>query len=221
MNQRSCIFLFILGFLVSLIVAGYQSVPGYMDDAYYYLGGLQLVRGEGFSEPIIWNYLDNPQDIPHPSHGYWMPLASIVAAAGMALTGNHEFNSARVGFLVLAALVPVVTAKISFQLSGRKSWSWISGLLAVFSGFYLPYVTTTDNFTIYLLFGGILFLLLPITTEKKSWTLLLLGVVSGIFHLSRSDGVLWLPTLSLMVVYAQYNNGVNIKKILLKQNFLL
>jgi len=215
MSWRNYILLSILGIVVLLIAASFQTVPGYMDDDYYYLGGLQLVRGEGFTEPILWNFLDNPQGLPHPSHGYWMPLASLVAAFGMWLTGIHNFGAARVGFLILAAFVPLITAKLSFQLSGKKSWALISGLLAIFSGFYLPYMTITDNFTIYLLFGGILFLLLHKITTGTSWVLLCTGIIIGILHLSRSDGILWLLLISLVLAYQQIKNRISIKRIIL------
>ncbi len=39
--------------------------------------------GYGFSEMVLWNFLDDPEGLPHPSHGYWMPLVSILSAAGM------------------------------------------------------------------------------------------------------------------------------------------
>ena len=39
-----------------------------------------------------------------PAFSYWMPLASLLAAAGMALTGETDFFSARLVFLLLAGL---------------------------------------------------------------------------------------------------------------------
>ena len=62
--------LFILGFGVVIALAALQTTPGYMDSDYYYAGGLQLARGEGFWEKFIWNFLDDPGELPHPSHGY-------------------------------------------------------------------------------------------------------------------------------------------------------
>jgi hypothetical protein len=106
MTRRGYIFLFVLALVVQIAIASFQEIPGYLDADYYFGGGLQLVRGNGFSEPYIWNYLDEPQALPHPSHGYWMPLASIVAAFGMFVTGEHTYAAARLGFILLAALVP-------------------------------------------------------------------------------------------------------------------
>jgi hypothetical protein len=104
-----------------------------MDASYYMAGGIWLADGDGFNEQILWNYLDDPHGLPHPSHGYWMPLTSVLAAQGMRLTGTHTFTSARHGFLLLAALIPVITAWLSYRLSGRRDWR--SGrIIAAISG---------------------------------------------------------------------------------------
>ena len=99
MNWRTYLFLFILGLLVSLGVASFQKLPGYLDSDYYFVGGLQLVQGKGFTEPFLWNYLDNPAGLPHPSHTYWLPLSSILAAISMYLTGQHTYTAARLIFI--------------------------------------------------------------------------------------------------------------------------
>ena len=62
--------------LLGLLVAGLGSIwiqaPGYMDADYYFATGQELSRGRGFVEPFIWNYLDDPSGLPHPSHLYWL-----------------------------------------------------------------------------------------------------------------------------------------------------
>ena len=79
MKLRAYVILFLLGLFLAVGVASLQDLPGYMDSDYYFAGGLQLLQGNGFTEPFLWNYLDDPVGIPHPSHAYWFPLASILA----------------------------------------------------------------------------------------------------------------------------------------------
>ena len=110
MKPRELAILLLVAGLFYLAVASLQHAPGYMDADYYYAGGLRLAQGHGFSEMVLWNYLDNPQSLPHPSHGYWFPLASMVAAAGMWLSGAQSFFGARMLFLLIAALVAPATA---------------------------------------------------------------------------------------------------------------
>jgi len=189
MKRSDLIFLFIIGLIFNIALATYQGAPGYMDADYYYAGGLRLVQGHGFSETYLWNYLDDPQSLPHPSHGYWFPLASILAAAGMLITGQHTFFGARVGFILVAALVPPVTAALAFKISSRREIALAAGMLAAFCGYHAPFMPTTDNFGLFMLLGGLFFLVLM---RKERRSALLLGVIAGFMNLSRSDGLIWL-----------------------------
>ena len=93
MKPRHYFFIFLIGLIVRIGVGLLQNNPGYMDADYYFIGGRNLAEGNGFSEFVIWNYLDNPSKIPHPSDGYWMPFASILAAIGMILTQSQQYFS--------------------------------------------------------------------------------------------------------------------------------
>jgi hypothetical protein len=210
MSHRNLLLLFLLGLAVPLAIAQFQSLPGYMDADYYFGGGIQLAKGNGFTEPYLWNYLSDPQGLPAPSHAYWMPLASIVAAAGMWLTGQTTFASARLGFILLAALVPPLTALLAFRLTSNRTLSLLSGLLACFPIYYAPFLPVTDNYAIYMLLGISFFLLLssliesttadqlPFTNYRSLITFFSLGLLSALMTLARSDGLLWLG-LSLLV----------------------
>ena len=189
MPRRAYLLLFLLGLLAVCMVAFFQPVPGTMDEDYYFAGGIRLAQGHGFTETYLWNYLDNPQSLPHPSHGYWFPLASIIAAAGMFLTGQQTFFGARLGFILIAALIPPVTASLAYTFSSRRDVSLISGLLAVFPTYQIVFLPTTENFGLFILFGGLFFTLF-IRPDKKS--IFALGLIVGLMNLARSDGILWL-----------------------------
>jgi hypothetical protein len=192
----------IFGLLIPLAVAKFQPSPGYMDADYYYAGGARLAGGHGFSEMILWNYLDDPAGLPHASHAYWMPLASIIAAVGMGLTRTIDFSSARLGFLLLAAAIPPLTALLGYTITNRRDFALAAGFLAVFSGYYLPYYSTTDTFGIYMVLGIAFFLLLGLGITRQDnrnriFIFIGLGAIAGLAHLSRADGLIWLAIASL------------------------
>jgi len=199
MKTRTLIYLYLLALGMLLIVASFQFTPGYMDAEYYFLGGQRLAAGYGFSEPILWNYLDDPDGIPHPSHAYWMPLASILSAAGMLVGGNTLFTSARVIFLSLGAAVAPLTALLAYALVKRQQPAFLAGLLAAIPGFYLPYMATVDTFGLSMVLGAIWMLAIHSVQEKLDhggeislWKQAgLMGFVSGLAHLARADGILW------------------------------
>ncbi len=197
MKKLDYLVLFLLSVLVLSLVGYFQSSPGYMDADYYFAGGTLLAENRGLNEPFIWNYLDNPQSVPHPAFTYWMPLAALISAASMAVTQQVDYSSARIGFLLLAASIAPLTAYLSYRLN-RTRWSaLISGGLAIIAGFYLAYLPTTDTFAIYMLLGTLL-LLLAIPQEnppgRLRWFLIpwLAGILAGLMNLARADGILWL-----------------------------
>ncbi len=201
MRARETIFLFLFGLITVSGVALFQSTPGYMDAEYYYTGGLRIATGKGFTEPFLWNYLDDPQGLPHPSHAYWMPLASLLVALGMKLSGAVVFNTGRLGFLLIAGCIPPISASLSLVISKRRDFALLAGILAGIPSFYLSYLGTTDTFGIYMLLGGLWFVILhtfasgdgsSVQIKQNGRFALGLGLISGLLHLARADGILWL-----------------------------
>ena len=204
MTRHDYLILFLVGIIVALIAAVFEPVPGYMDAEYYYASGLQIASGNGFFEPFLWNYLDDPAGIPHPSHTYWMPFAAVLAAAGMFLTGLKDFLSARLVFIILAGLLPGFAAFISYRLTGKRIQALLAGAFALFPGFYLIYNSNTETFTLYMLLGALIILVafsnFSLFNQKPILRYLFLGVLAGLMHLCRADGFIWLIPGILLVV---------------------
>lgn len=198
MNWRHYAILFSVGLLVPFAVSRFQDLPGYMDADYYFAGGIQLAEGKGFTEPYIWNYLSDPQGLPNPSHAYWMPLASIVSALGMWLTGLTTYASGRAPFILLSACVPVLTATLAFNISGQTLLAMVSGLLSIFSMYYAPFMPVPDNYALYMILGATFLILAP---RKQKWIPIVLGALAGLLTLARSDGLLWLGLAGLTVMW--------------------
>ncbi len=196
MKIRSYALLALLGIALAFGVAQFQKFPGYLDSDYYFAGGLQLATGKGFTEPYLWNYLDNPAGLPHPSHTYWMPLSSLVSAAGMWLTQSTSYPAGRLGFLLLAALAPVITAALAYKFTCRPGLAMASGLLAVFSVYYVPFMPVPDNYGPYLVLGGLFFLAMG---WRSPASYLVLGAISALLTLARSDGLLWLAITGVII----------------------
>jgi hypothetical protein len=213
MSWRSYFLLFLIGLIGPIFISRFQYAPGYMDADYYFAGGIRLSEGYGFSEMFLWNFLDNPTGLPHPSHGYWMPLVAILSAAGMKVIGEPNFSSGRLVFLFLAAMIPPLTAGLAMRLHHRRDFALLAGLLAVFPGFYLPYLSTTDIFGPYMILGILFLLILPwgnfVETPASNYSFIrffLLGLTAGLMHLGRADGVIWVFLALSMVIFLCVRN---------------
>jgi hypothetical protein len=203
MSRRRWLVLFALGLIVACLAALWVRVPGYMDADYYDAVAERLASGQGFTEPFLWNYLDDPSGLPHASHLYWMPLTSIVAAMPMVVFGIG-FRVAQIPFTLLTATLPLLTAASALRLGLSERKAWLSGLLACTSGFYLPYFVTTDNFSLFAVLGSLALLMMAVAVKRPSmirW--LLVGALIGLAHLARADGLLLLVPAMFAIWYAK------------------
>ncbi|MBN1439566.1 MAG: hypothetical protein JW929_09165 [Anaerolineales bacterium] len=174
--------------------------PGTMDACYYYSGGVNLVRGTGWQEFFLWNYLDEEAEIPYPAYQYWMPLASFVAAAGMGLLGEG-FRQAQAPLLLLAVSFPWLAFLTGKQLTGSFRVGILAGFFAIGSGFYTVYWLNTESFLIYAWIGGLTLLLAARSGRSQTRRrVFLIGALCGLAHLARADGILLLGVAAILIL---------------------
>ncbi|MCG3208759.1 MAG: hypothetical protein FOGNACKC_02371 [Anaerolineae bacterium] len=212
-KKSDYIWLLTLALLVRGLAAWPQQQPNYMDAAYYTVTGQNLAQGRGFVEDFVWNYLGNPGSPPQPSHLYWPPLTSLLAAAGMLLGGDN-YRAAQIGFVLVSALLAPLAAYSAIALGGRRWHAWLAGLLAIFSGFYFPYWTAIDSFALFGVTGSLALLLASESERIKveggrmnfsafclpPSSLFFAGLLAGLAHLTRADGVLIFVSIELFLL---------------------
>jgi 4-amino-4-deoxy-L-arabinose transferase-like glycosyltransferase len=209
-QRRDLFWLFVLALALRLLATISIRQPGYMDAAYYYDIALNLAHGQGLTEPFLWNYLDNPAGLPHPSHLYWMPLPTLVAWTGLTLFGQ-TYRAAQIPFAILSALLPLVSYWVALQTTGSRRHAWLAGLLTVFSGFYVLYWSHADNFTPFALAGSLSLVAAWRASQARRKSearglALGAGVLVGLAHLSRADGPLLLVAIAISNVKRQTPN---------------
>ncbi len=183
-----------LSLAVRLVVAVLVRRPGYMDVAYYAAGAVRLAQGGGLSEPFLWNYLDDPVALPRPGFLYWMPLPSLLAAP-FAFLFPGSFFALQLPFVLISALIPLVAYTIAWDIAGQRRTAWLAALLTLFSGFFFPYWNLPETFAPFALWGSVA---LWLTGKWPNWRAgLLTGVLVGLAHLTRADGILLLPVVAL------------------------
>lgn len=224
MSKKEYLLLYLISISIYSVVVVLQKSPGYMDAQYYYAGALQLINGKGWVEPYIWNYMNISSQLPVPSFLYWMPLTSILAALGMFVFHSTSYLAARLPFLLLAGLIPPFTAFWTAKFTPEKRNIWLGALVALFCGYYLPFITHTDTFVPYFILGSLFFLIIERlirdgqTYKAIQWPLYL-GIIAGCMHLSRADGILWIGAAILVIIIIDLSNhskgSKSIQKLLL------
>jgi 4-amino-4-deoxy-L-arabinose transferase-like glycosyltransferase len=201
-RTRWLLALLLAALIVSLLEAFYISQPGTMDACYYYSGGLNIFQGRGMNEYFYWNYLEGSGALPHPGFLYWMPLTSFVAASGMFLL-QDGFRQAQIPFLLLSLAFPLWVYWLGFKLTASFRMSIVAGFLSIFSGFYAIYWLNTESFLLFAWIGSLTFYCLSVLLEEPRWYLsIVTGILCGLAHLTRADGILLVPLACLAILVA-------------------
>ncbi len=195
MNDRTTrwdfLWLAVVALCVQAFWAGRITHPTYFDAYYYTINAQQLADGKGFTEPIIWQYLSAPEGVPAPAFTYWMPLTSLVAAAGLTLV--HTFRGAQLPFWLMAGLLPWLSYAICWQLTRQRTQARMAALMTAAGGYYAAYWVQPTTFVLFAWVAGGCLLVLGWAVERKtavSW--FIAGLLAGLSHLTRTDGILLL-----------------------------
>lgn len=214
-------FVWLGGLVIVCLAAVFQSSPGYMDAEYYFLGGRLTWQGEAFREPFLWNYLADPKNLPAPAFTYWMPLASVIAWLGMLLGNEASFEIARLAFLLLSSFISPLTYALSWQIKGQRFTALFAALIAWLPMYFLAYLTTTDTFAVYMILGSVWLVLAGKIPELGKRGGLLSGMISGLMHLARADGLLWMLMFLTMLVLDRVKKWRQQEKFLAFSSLLL
>jgi len=199
----------IVGLLVQAFWTSRLSAPTYMDAYYYTTNGHRLAHGDGFSEMIIWQFLDDPQGVPTPSHTYWMPFPSMMAAGGYLV--RDDFRGAQLLFWLLAGLLPALAYVISHWLTAERWQGWVAAMLVATGGYYVTYMGQPSSFTPFAWAGAFTLLAIALASNstaemlhpgsrfKRRYLWAVTGIAAGLAHLTRADGIL---LFFLAVVFA-------------------
>ncbi len=171
--------------------------PPYTDPAYYDMVARQLASGHGFTAPVIWSFLEVgsriPPDplLPVASNGHWMPLTSIVAAAGMALFGPG-WRAGQVPMVLLSSALVPFTYLVGWQLWQSRGVALGAATLALFSGPLLIAAPLVANYAVFGVTGaGALYASCrAVSARRPGLWLVAAGLAAGLATLTRVDGLL-------------------------------
>ena len=187
-----------LGLVVFRVLSAALVVtqPGFTDAYYYVDVAKRLAHGQGLTADFIWNFLEAPrlEALPVPSHRFWMPLATVVQAMGIAalepLLGT--FRSAQAAIIAVAAFVPAA-AHISARSIGASSRAaLVAAALAGLGGFtFAPAWVTLDSFAIAALVGTLFFVAFARAAVGDVRAGAIAGALVGLLFLARAEGALF------------------------------
>lgn len=188
--------------LLTLLLLGVRAAsmivvaqPGYTDAYYFVSVASHLAHGHGLSADFIWNFLEAPRfaSLPIPSHRFWMPLPTVVQAAGIAFAGGPlgEFRAAQLPIVALAAAVPAIAYAAARTLGAGTLAALAAAAVAGLGGAFAPAWVSLDAFGIAALLGTSFFMLFARAAQGSIPAGAAAGLIVGLLYLSRAEGALF------------------------------
>jgi len=169
--------------------------PGYTDAYYYADVAKRLAAGQGLTADFIWNFIEYPSgfgQLPIASHRFWMPLATVLQAAGIAaLPFLDAFRAAQVAEILVASLIPVVTYLATRSLGVSANAGLVAAALAGLGGAFAPGWVSLDAFAPAAVIGTAFFLLYRRAAAGDVRSGAFAGLAVGLLFLARSEGALF------------------------------
>ena len=172
----------------------------------YYVGvARNLVTGHGLVSEALWSYATPPLVLPQPAFSLWMPMASLLAAVPMALTGVTTLAAAQASAIAMGALLAPLTWLVAREaatangLEGRRAATVAlgSGLVAAIFGPFLLMAMGPESGTPFTLFVLGACLLMPrviADADRADGRAAVrdgigLGLLLGLAYLSRQEAI--------------------------------
>lgn len=177
--------------LVRLGSLGVVSQPGYTDAYYYVLVAERLAHGQGLSADFLWSPLEaGAGGLPVASHRFWMPLATVIQAAGIVVLEPllGTFRAAQAPIVALAALIPAAAYAAARWLGSGHGAACVAATVAGLGGAFAPAWVSLDNFVPAALLGTAFFLCFARAARGDVRAGVGAGLAVGLLYLARAEG---------------------------------
>lgn len=184
--------------------------PGYTDAYYYANVAKRLAAGQGLTADFIWNFIEATGPLPVPSHRFWMPLATVLQAAGIkGLPFLDAFRGAQASEILVACAIPVVAYLAARSLGASANGALVAAALAGLGGAFAPGWVSLDAFAPAAVIGTVFFLAFRRAAAGDLRFGVLAGLAVGLLFLARAEGALFgLALLFLLRSPASRRAGV-------------
>ena len=174
--------------------------PGYTDAYYYANVAKRLAAGQGLTADFIWNFLEATGPLPVASHRFWMPLATVLQATGIAgLPFLDPFRAAQTMEILVALFIPVVAYAAARSLGGSVNAALAAAALAGLGGAFAPGWVSLDAFAPAAVIGTGFFLSYRRAAAGDVRWGVGAGLLVGLLFLARAEGALFgLALLALL-----------------------
>jgi hypothetical protein len=180
--------------------------PPLDDPAFYLLTGENLVSGRGLVVDALWSYQILFPTVTHPSHEHWMPLATGLVAAALAIQRalpavvEVPFRAGQLPGVIMGSLLTLFTYLFGRQaLPSNRGNRWVafSAALLVALNATLSYQSASADSSAPFALLAALALAVGVRRPGDGGAYFGAGLLLALAYLTRADGLLLLLAVPL------------------------
>ncbi len=185
--------LFVAAFIVRLVFAAQLVFPPLDDPAFYLQTARHMATGRGLVSDVLWNYFAQFTAVTHPSHEYWMPLATWLMVPFIRWESTASWAAQLPGVICGALLAPITygLARLVWHDERDRVWAVLAAVLLTFGALPVYQAASADSSAPFAVCASTALIAGGLASERRSlrWAMAA-GVMSGLAYLARSDGLL-------------------------------
>ena len=191
-----------VGWGIRLALAARLAFPPLDDPAFYLQTARHLAAGRGLVSDVLWSYQFSFPGVSHPSHEYWMPVATFLMAPWIKAFGDSLLVAQIPGTLCSALLAPLTYTLGRVLQPGDRRIALGAALLLLAGALPVYQAASTDSAAPFAVLSAGALLAGGLAVERRSaWLSLVAGLLGGMAYLTRSDGML-IPALTVVFLVA-------------------
>ncbi len=176
---------------IRLALAARLEFPPLDDPAFYVQTARNLAAGRGLVSDVLWSYQFPLVGVTHPSHEYWMPMATFLMAPWIKAFGGALLVAQLPGILCGALLAPLTYLLGRLVEPDDRRIALGAALLTLAGAVPVYQSASTDSAAPFALLGASALLTGGLAIERRSGRLsFFAGLLGGLAYLARSDGML-------------------------------
>ncbi len=195
--------LFAASFVVRLVFAAQLVFPPLDDPAFYIQTARHMAAGRGLVSDVLWNYITQFASVTHPSHEYWMPLATWLMVPFLRWESTATWAAQLPGVICGALLVPItyVLARLVCPAGRDRVWAVLAAVLVTFGALPVYQAASADSSAPFAVCASVALIAGGLASVRRAprWAIAA-GVMSGLAYLARSDGLLIPVCIALWLV---------------------
>ena len=183
-----------------------RTTVGHGDSAHYFNLARALRETGSLRVGALGTWFGWPDGLPASGVVFWRPLPAVIGALGMAARGESTYRAASLAMIAVTSLLPWLTWLLGRDLFEDRRAALVAAFLAATFHTFLFKGSMPITYGPAAVLGAAVLWTLWRARSSPRW-LWATGILVGLGQLDRTDAILWVPVVLLVLLVEERGAG--------------